>query len=82
MYTETQAIAGPLQLTMKYEITALHSRLSNVLQAHWPDKLSKWDESLWNFENVAVLFEGVEGEEFEIEPLSYPGMSYSIQFAC
>lgn len=44
--TEMDAIAGVLRLSAKYEFTALHTRLCQVIQVYWPTTLVKWDERI------------------------------------
>ena len=46
MRAEASAIAGALRLADKYELTSLHAKLAEVLQAHWPKSLDEWDLGL------------------------------------
>lgn len=39
----TSSMYGPLRFAHKYGFTKLHTRLSRVLQSHWPVTLDQWD---------------------------------------
>lgn len=39
----TSLMYGPLRFAQKYGFTKLHTRLSRVLQSHWPLTLDQWD---------------------------------------
>lgn len=38
------SLYGPLRLTAKYELDALHARIAEPLKALWPDNLADWTE--------------------------------------